>query len=524
MNIIKKRKSKIVLSVFLISFFTIFFETRVNQLSVQAEGPATGGVGFTIQETFPDHNLAQGVADKVSAGNVDAVLTQGMIDGLMDLEIIVSQITDLTGIGYLTELRTLDLWGNQLTSLPIEIGNLGKLQYLGLGNNRLTSVPNEIGILSNLRTLDLGNNQLTQLPIEVYDLTALKTFIASGNQLTTLPKEINQLLLLEVLNLNDNQLFSVPNEIGNLVYLKEVYLANNQLTIIPEEISNLNLLEFLSISNNQLTSLPNAIGNLNALQMIDLYGNLLPTNYASILNTLGLNFVVAYEPQRQLTRKTGILPYIIKMENDLENIDLFAIVELDDASSIAGSHELIVENYVDENNNPVNIGDYLQNGKVVKEGKVFAQVRATGVGLFPNNSDHAVTLEKIQFNFERTYFNLFFDLNGGISETPVVQVLAEGASSMAVTEPTRENHTFKGWNTKRDGSGAIWNFETSTMPSNNVTLYAQWGIQATPIILGTSNAPKTGDSGNLLGLNLLLLSASGLLIGSVKRRKNKPLL
>jgi hypothetical protein len=56
------------------------------------------------------------------------------------------------------------LSGNQLTSLPPEIGHLSSLQRSDLGNNRLTSLPPEIGHLSSLQELYLGGNFLIRIP------------------------------------------------------------------------------------------------------------------------------------------------------------------------------------------------------------------------------------------------------------------------------------------------------------------------------------------------------------------------
>ncbi len=47
----------------------------------------------------------------------------------------------------LYNLKELYLFGNQLTSVPPELGNLSNLQYLYLSNNQLTSVPPELGNL-----------------------------------------------------------------------------------------------------------------------------------------------------------------------------------------------------------------------------------------------------------------------------------------------------------------------------------------------------------------------------------------
>jgi internalin A len=70
-------------------------------------------------------------------------------------------------IGQLTNLRTLRLDGNRLTSLPPEMTRLTNLQELQLENNQLTALPPEIGRLTRLRSLSLAGNQLTALPWEL---------------------------------------------------------------------------------------------------------------------------------------------------------------------------------------------------------------------------------------------------------------------------------------------------------------------------------------------------------------------
>lgn len=48
-----------------------------------------------------------------------------------------------------------------------------------------------------------------------------------------------------------------------------------------------------------------------------------------------------------------------------------------------------------------------------------------------------------------------------------------GRSGQAMPTPTREGYTFKGWNTKPDGSGTTYT-SSSAFPSNDLVLYSQW--------------------------------------------------
>ncbi|MFM6213845.1 COR domain-containing protein, partial [Planktothrix sp.] len=60
----------------------------------------------------------------------------------------------------------LNLWGNQLSSLPVEISQLTNLQTLNLSSNQLSSLPVEISQLTNLETLDLRGNPVP-IPPEI---------------------------------------------------------------------------------------------------------------------------------------------------------------------------------------------------------------------------------------------------------------------------------------------------------------------------------------------------------------------
>ncbi len=75
-------------------------------------------------------------------------------------------------------------------------------------------------------------------------------------------------------------------------------------------------------------------------------------------------------------------------------------------------------------------------------------------------------------------YTLSFDLQGGDSELPPTQDVVFESLAIPVADPTREGHSFTGWNTASDGSGTTWDFASTLMPDNAVTLYAQWEINS----------------------------------------------
>ena len=197
----------------------------------------------------------------------------------------LAAISDLTGISGFTNLDTLDVRSNQLTSL--DVSNNTALLYLYCSNNQLTSLnlSNSTALLtiycsnnplttidfSNctlLRNLTCGDNQLTSLdlsnnpdlkrlwcannPLTTLDLTNCSQLIwltAYGMYLTNLDLSTN--IVCRMFDISNNQLTSL--DLSNNPLLINVNCLNNQITSL--DVSNNTLLEQLYCKNNILTSL-----------------------------------------------------------------------------------------------------------------------------------------------------------------------------------------------------------------------------------------------------------------------------
>ncbi|BBD58750.1 small GTP-binding protein domain-containing protein [Nostoc sp. HK-01] len=188
----------------------------------------------------------------------------------------------------LRNLRKLDISGNPLESIPDVVTQILHLEQLILIKVELTEIPDAIANLTNLTKLDLNNNQITEIPEAIANLTNLTTLDLSDNQITEIPKAIANLTNLTMLVLYNNQITEIPEAIANLTNLMGLYLRINKITQIPEAIANLTNLNAFDLSNNQINQIPEAIANLTNLTTLHLYKNQITQIPEAIANLTNL--------------------------------------------------------------------------------------------------------------------------------------------------------------------------------------------------------------------------------------------
>ncbi|KAG5975452.1 Glucose-repressible alcohol dehydrogenase transcriptional effector [Claviceps digitariae] len=100
--------------------------------------------------------------------------------------------------------------------------------------------------------LDMSGQGLRNLALELFQYKFLNELYIASNKLTKLPKQIGELRQLRHLDASYNQISELPAELGMCTYLKHLLLFNNDIRDLPSEMGSLHLLEMLGIEGNPL--------------------------------------------------------------------------------------------------------------------------------------------------------------------------------------------------------------------------------------------------------------------------------
>lgn len=161
-----------------------------------------------------------------------------------------------------------------LTTFPTEIFTLAdSLEILDLTGNQLTSLPPDLGRLTKLRIIFCSQNQFSHLPAVLGDCPNLSMIGFKANQIKHIDEAAIPTTHLRWLILTDNALTQLPKSLGNCPQLQKLMLAGNQLSALPESLVNCQALELLRISANRFSALPAWLFELPQLTWLAYAGN-----------------------------------------------------------------------------------------------------------------------------------------------------------------------------------------------------------------------------------------------------------
>mmetsp|Transcript_18018 Transcript_18018/g.28695 ORF Transcript_18018/g.28695 Transcript_18018/m.28695 type:complete len:400 (-) Transcript_18018:77-1276(-) len=158
-----------------------------------------------------------------------------------------------------TTIRCLGFSGAKLSIRLQEklFNRLTNLRDLDLSNARVFELSPNVSQLINLRSLNLQGNSLTSLPGDAFKgLLLLETLNISGNKLVKLPPEIGLLRSLKRLNLRANSLSYIPLGLGRLRKLRRLDVSFNGLLDLPEDLELCPSLENVICTHNKMKGIP----------------------------------------------------------------------------------------------------------------------------------------------------------------------------------------------------------------------------------------------------------------------------
>lgn len=239
---------------------------------------------------LPDPNLiAKLQADYPSVMQGDELIIAQANARTGTLNLKGANIDDATGIEHFTQINTLDITDNNLTTIPDMSATTGLINFYA-GLNDLTAVP-DLSSLTNLKDFQVHDNELTalpNLPTSIERIYCGKNLIEDMPDFSMYPNLIHlvigdnplaeqldysQLTNLEELHIHKLGVKDSINGLSQLVNLKVLFAWGNEITDFSAIDSN-EIMTTCVISDNQLTSLP-YLANKPSLNYLDFSYNYL---------------------------------------------------------------------------------------------------------------------------------------------------------------------------------------------------------------------------------------------------------
>lgn len=296
---------------------------------------------------IPDSNLKAGLNKIIDPKrSLDQDIKKIELESIQDAWLTSSNIENLEGIQYMTNLSTLNLSSNNIKSIK-QLRNLANLKSLTLSNNEIKDLEY---LPKNLINLDLSSNGIE-------DISKMNVVVDSN------------------LDLSNNKIKDISKlSLGK--YTTELDLADNQIEDISS-LSQLNSIRFLRLENNQIEDVSPLRKDAN---LINIY---LDRNKILDMSTLP-KWASAPTPdedggRRSATNQNAILPEKIITGGyfEIENptFSLFSknadIIEISDGGRVEGN-KIIWENLTESKDLSFKFSKYSDfNGTVTQPIKII---------------------------------------------------------------------------------------------------------------------------------------------------------
>ena len=246
--------------------------THAMTYTVTDEDDDTDTLTFTITVepdntpvTISDTNLRAVIEDRLGKAS-GAPITSSEMATLTDLNARNSDIRDLTGLEFATNLAELNLFRNSLTELS-PLSGLTNLKKLDFGHNNVTDV-SPLSSLISLEELVLGGNNITNVS-PLSGLINLTSLYLVNNNITDV-SDLSGLINLEELVLGGNNITDV-SDLSGLINLQLLYLHYCRVKDLSP-LSGLTNLKWLNLVFNEITDV-SALSGLTNLTTLNLGNN-----------------------------------------------------------------------------------------------------------------------------------------------------------------------------------------------------------------------------------------------------------
>ena len=184
---------------------------------------------------IPGPNLRVAIAETIGLPSNTPIL-RWHIEDLTYLNARNTNISDLTGLEYATNLTRLWLWDNAITDIS-PVAGLIKLTNLSLFENNILDISPLAG-LTNLTTLHLDNNSISDIS-PVANLTHLTELALGDNSISDISPVVGLTRLTNLVLWNNN--ISDISPVAGLTNLTTLFLDNNSISDISPLVANTGL-------------------------------------------------------------------------------------------------------------------------------------------------------------------------------------------------------------------------------------------------------------------------------------------
>ena len=263
----------------------------------------------TKEIEFKDENLKRILLEKYDMDS-DQKITEYDMKNIYSLELDNSNIQDLSGLEYATNLIHLDLNSNSITDISA-LSGLTSLTFLNLNWNNITDI-SALSKLTSLTYLDVSTNNINDIST-LSKLTSLTFLDISSNNIEDISELSGLTSLTSLYIINDN--IKDINVLSGLTSLMTLNISSNSIEDIST-LSKLTSLTSLDISSNIIEDI-SALSELTLLTSLDIsFNNVKDISALSELSSLTyLEF-----KEQKITLNLGNIPYNSITEVNLPNI------------------------------------------------------------------------------------------------------------------------------------------------------------------------------------------------------------